>query len=62
MANPRQREVEAALQAFYAERAPKLARRRRYARVVGGVVGSRQHSRRKRNQQRRNAGTWRFRP
>jgi len=61
MANPRQANVEAALAAFYAERAPKLARRRRYARVVGGVVGSHQHSRRKRNQQRRNAGTWRFR-
>ena len=62
MANPRQAEVEAALARFYAERAPKLARRRRYARVVGGVVGSHQQSRRKRNQQRRNAGTWRFRP
>jgi len=51
MANPRQREVEAALQAFYAERAPKLARRRRYARVVGGVVGSHQHQRGKRLRQ-----------
>ena len=58
MANPRQAEVEAALERFYAERAPKLARRQR---VVGGVVGSRQHQRGKRNQQRRNAGTWRFR-
>ena len=62
MANPRQANVEAALAAFYAERAPKLARRRRYARVVGGVVGSHRHQRGKRNQQRRNAGTWRFRP
>jgi len=60
MANPRQAEVEAALARFYAERAPKLARR--YRRVVGGVVGSHQHQRGKRNQQRRNAGTWRFRP
>ena len=60
MANPPQANVEAALAAFYAERAPKLARR--HPRVVGGVVGARQHQRRKRNQQRRNAGTWRFRP
>src|SRR3990172_6765343 len=30
--------------------------------VVGGVVGAHQHQRGKRKQQRRNAGTWRFRP
>jgi len=59
MTNPRQANVEAALAAFYAERASKLARRQR---VIGGVVGSRRHQRRKRNAQRRNAGTWRFRP
>ena len=47
MTNPRQREVEAALAAFYAERAPKLARRR----IVGGVVGANQHQRGKRLRQ-----------
>ena len=63
MANPRQANVEAALAAFYdrAERG-RVPQRRRYGRVVGGVVGARQHQRRKRNAQRRNAGTWRFRP
>ena len=59
MANPRQANVEAALAAFYAERAPKLARR---LRILGGVVGTHRYQRRKRNAQRRNAGTWRFRP
>ena len=53
MANPRQAEVEAALAAFYAERAPKLARRQR---VVGGVVGSHQHQRGKRLRQK--TKTW----
>ncbi|OGO45084.1 MAG: hypothetical protein A2W34_06980 [Chloroflexi bacterium RBG_16_64_32] len=52
MTNPRQAEVEAALERFYAERAPKLARRR----VVGGVVGSHQHQRGKR--QRRKQLHW----
>jgi len=56
MANPRQREVEAALVAFYAERAPKLARRRQYPRVVGGVVGSHRHQRGKRLRQK--TKTW----
>jgi hypothetical protein len=48
MTNPRQREVERALERFYAERAPKLARRQR---VVGGIVGSQQHQRGKRLRQ-----------
>ena len=63
MTNPRQAEVEAALAAFYdrAERG-RIPQRRRYGYVVGGVVGSHQHQRGKRTQQRRNAGTWRFRP
>ncbi len=39
----------------------QVPRRRRYARVVGGIVGSHRHQRRKRNQQRRAAGTWRYR-
>jgi len=63
MANPRQAEVEAALAAFWERaQAGRVRQRQRYARVVGGVVGSQQHQRGKRNQQRRNAGTWRFRP
>jgi len=63
MTNPRRANVEAALAAFY-ERAERgrVPQRRRYGRVVGGIVGSHQHQRGKRNQQRRNAGTWRFRP
>ncbi len=63
MMNPRQAEVEAALAAFY-ERAQqgRIPQRRGYGRVVGGIVGCQQHQRRRRNQQRRNAGTWRFRP
>ena len=62
MTNPRRAEVEAALERFY-ERAQqgRVPKRRRYGRV-GGVVGSHQHQRGKRNQQRRNAGAWRFRP
>ena len=57
MTNPRQREVEAALAAFYAERAPKLAPKlARRQRVVGGVVGSHQHQRGKRLRQK--TKTW----
>ena len=52
MANPRQANVEAALAAFY-ERAERgrIPRRRRYGRVVGGLVGSHQHQRGKRLRQ-----------
>ena len=52
MTNPRQANVEAALAAFY-ERAERgrVPQRRRYGRVVGGVVGARQHQRRKRLRQ-----------
>ena len=62
MASPRKTEVERALASFQARadrgRAPA---RRRYARVVGGVVGSHRHQRGKRNQQRRNAYNWMYR-
>ena len=52
MTNPRRANVEAALAAFY-ERAERgrVPQRRRYGRVVGGVVGSHQHQRGKRLRQ-----------
>ena len=60
MASPRTTGVERALAGFQARanhgRTPK---RRRYGRVVGGVVGTYRHQRAKRNQQRRNAYNWR---
>ena len=60
MANPRQAETEAALAGFYDRvRRGKVPKQRRYSRAVGGVVGAHQHQRRKRRQQRRNAGNWR---
>jgi len=63
MADPRQANVEAALAAFWERaQAGRVPQRRRYGRVVGGVVGSHQWQRRKRNEQRRRAGTWRYRP
>ena len=62
MASPRKTEVERALAGFQ-ERADRgrIPQRRRYARVVGGVVGSHRHQRNKRNQQRRNAYNWTYR-
>lgn len=58
MTNPRQPETEKALAGFYDRvRRGKVPKQRRYSR--GGVVGSHQHQRRKREQQRRNAGNWR---
>ena len=59
MANPRKTEVERALAGFQ-ERADrgKIPKRRRYARVVGGVVGSHRHQRGKRNRQRQAAFNW----
>ena len=60
--NPRQAEIEKALAGFYERaRRGKVPKQRRYRRVVGGVVGSHRHQRRKREQQRRNAGNWRGR-
>lgn len=62
MANPRDREVARALAGFQARadhgRVPK---RRRYGRVVGGVVGSHRHARGKRNRQRQAAFNWTYR-
>ena len=57
--NPRQAEIERALAGFQdrADRG-KVPKQRRYARVVGGVVGSHRHQQRKRNRQRRNAYNW----
>lgn len=62
MANPRQQEIERALAGFQ-QRADRgqVPKRRRYARVVGGVVGLYRHQRGKRNQQRKNAFNWRGR-
>ena len=63
MTNPRQAEVEAALADFWKRaQAGRVPQRRRYRRVVGGVVGAHRHQRRKREAQRRNAGNWRHRP
>ena len=62
MANPRKMEVERALAGFQA-RADRgqVPKRRRYGRVVGGVVGSRRHQWNKRKRQRQISGTWRYR-
>ena len=52
MTNPRQAEVEAALAAFWdrAERG-RIPQRRRYGRIVGGIVGAKQRQRGKRLRQ-----------
>ena len=59
MANPRKTEVERALAGFY-ERADRgrVPKQRRYARVVGGVVGSHRHQWHKRKRQRQAAFNW----
>ena len=52
MTNPRQAEVEAALADFWERaQAGRVPQRRRYRRVVGGVVGAQQHQRGKRLRQ-----------
>lgn len=63
MTNPRQAEIEAALAGFEERvRQGKVPKKRRYARVVGGIVGSHQHQRRKRKAQRKRAGNWSEQP
>ena len=53
MTNPRQAEVEAALADFWERaQAGRVPQRRRYRRVVGGVVGAHQWQRKKRLRQR----------
>ena len=60
--NPRQAEVERALAGFQRRvDAGKVPKKRRYSRVGGGVVGSHQHQRGKRNAQRRLSSNWRVR-
>ena len=62
MANPREREVERALAGFQ-ERADRgrVPKRRRYGRVIGGVVGSHRHQWNKRKRQRQAAFNWTYR-
>ena len=51
-----------ALAAFQARvDAGRVPKRRRYARVVGGVVGSHRHQWNKRKRQRQACGLWRYR-
>jgi hypothetical protein len=53
--NPRQAEVEAALAAFQRRADAGRLPKRRYGRVVGGIVGSHRHQSRKRERQRQTA-------
>lgn len=63
MDNPRREQTRAALEGFQLRiEQGRVPPRRRYSRVIGGVVGQRHHQRRKRDQQRRNAYNWRYRP